>query len=294
VSSLDEIAERVWFERTLVIDAPELATVDTWIGASASRQTQIANTVVVALSDYAKASASLVEIATFGGPPIAIVDLAGQQYCLVPGGTVEMGFSEDEEAIVREHAEEHDGRTNQYELYWSLLEHPDAMRPVTPVRVGPQLVARGPGQMFSLDEAMRALEHSVFRVPSEAEWEYLARGGVARELTYFGAYVPDDPGDYLHVTGLAEGGSNAFGLWGFGFDPELCADVYATSHLGASLDGTPRKGAGPRVARGGAGQLFMWQDTGEWQLLMNAMRCSSAIWRYQIALRYTLGIDCGS
>jgi formylglycine-generating enzyme required for sulfatase activity len=138
-------------------------------------------------------------------------------------------------------------------LYWSLLENPGGMRPVTTVRVGPQLVARGPGHVFSLAEATAALERSVFRVPSEAEWEYLARGGVAGELTYFGAYVPDDPGDYLHITGLTEAGSNAFGVWGFGFEPELCADVYATSHDGAAMDGTPRRGAGPRVARGGAG-----------------------------------------
>jgi hypothetical protein len=290
MTALEDVAERVWFERTLAIDAPELATVERWIAASPSRQKQIANTVVVALSEYARAPASLVEITSFGGPPIAIIDLAEQQYSIVPGGTFEMGFSADEEAVVRAHAEQNIGRTNQYELYWSLLDNAGALRPIVPVRIGPQLVGRGPGQLYPIDDVATELERSVFRIPSEAEWEYLARGGIARELTYFGNEVPDEPDEYLSLTELAASGSNAFGLWGFGFDPELCADRYSDSHEGAALDGTPRRGSGPRVARGGAGQLYMWQDTGEWQLLMNATRGRSTSWKYEIAMRYTLGI----
>ena len=235
---------------------------------------------------------TVVDIASFGGPPIAILASGKQQLCLVPGGTVEMGMSEEEEAAIRAHAEVNAGRRNEYEMYGSLIDNIDRLRPVVSVTVGPVLVARGPGELFEIDDAVAALDDSRLRLLSEAEWEYLARGGVQRELTYFDDVVPDDPSHYLYI---AQGGAklaNALGVWGFGIEPELCADAWAESHDGAALDGSPRRGPGPRVSRGGAGQVFMWQDTGEWQLLLSAMRNDASMWKYEVALRFALGIDC--
>ncbi len=286
------IDDSLVFERApLGVDAPELATSESWAAASPDRQRSIADAVVEELRSRIQTECA-VELASFGGPPIAIITCGAQSLCLVPGGSFEMGFSEEEEAAVRARAEENDGRTNQYELYWSLLENPHLLRPLTTVHIAPLLAARGPGEMYEIDTACDVLASSKLRLPSEAEWEYLARGGKRRALTYVGDYVPDDPSDYLHITALAAEGANAFGLWGFGIGPELCADVYSPTHDGAALDGSPRRGPGPRVTRGGAGQLFMWQDTGEWQLLLNAMRGSSATWKYEIALRFVLGIQC--
>jgi len=67
---------------------------------------------------------------------------------------------------------------------------------------------------------------------------------------------------------LGAKGTNAFGMWGFGFEPELCADAWSATLDGISVDGTPRCGAGDRVVRGGASQRYPWQGSDEWHLLI--------------------------
>lgn len=290
-ADLGALAESTWAERRITVDAPELASVAAWTAAGAARQQQIARAVADATSRHVGTRCALVDLRAYGGAPVAVLTCGERELALVPGGTFEMGLSDEEEAAVYAQSEANAGCTNEYEMYGSLLERVDTMRPLTTVTVGPLLVARGPGEMVAVDAATDALAGSPFRLLSEAEWEYLARGGRRRALTWFGDYVPDDPSHYLYVAGLDDHGANEFGLWGFGITPELCADVYAGSHRGAFTDGSPRRGEGPRVSRGGAGQLYMWQDTGEWQLLLNAQRGPASAWKYEIALRVALGID---
>ncbi len=84
--------------------------------------------------------------------------------------------------------------------------------------------------------------------------------------------------------------ANDFGLRMLGFHPEVCADVYAPDHRKAPSGGTPRQGAGPRTARGGAGMVFPWQGCGEWHLLLNAFRASADIWEFHLSHRPALGL----
>lgn len=291
---ITSLAQDIHGARKIAVDAPELASAAAWSASGAKRQKQIAASVAEALSACTKERAKVVGLASFGGPPIAVISCGKQRLSLVPGGTVEMGFSEEEEAAVRAQAEVNAGCDSHFELYGQLLEQLDLMRPITHVHVGPLLVAQGPGKTFELDEATEALSESPFRLPSEAEWEHLARGGKLRELTYRGDVVPDEPSWFVETRRLGLKGANPFGLWGFGYEPELCADVYVGSHDDCPLDGSPRQGQGDRVVRGGAAQLYPWQDTGEWHMLLSAFRMPQSAWEFVIALRFVLGIECGA
>ncbi len=85
--------------------------------------------------------------------------------------------------------------------------------------------------------------------------------------------------------------TNAFGLWGFGDLPEVCADRWAPTYEGAPTDGSPRRGDGPRVCRGGAGQVFPWQRSGEWALLLTTSRASAEAWEYAVGVRPVIGLS---
>lgn len=292
--NINAIAQDVYSERNVSIDAPELASVAAWSAAGAKRQKQIAAAVAKAVSTYAEKPCKLVDIASFGGAPIATFTVGKQRFSLVPGGMFEMGFSEEEEAAVRASSEVNAGCGNHFELYEQLFEQVHIMRPITHVRVGPLLVEQGRGQTFELDEATDVLADSPFRVPSEAEWEYCARGGKLRELTYRGDVVPDHEDWFEETAKLGIKGANQFGLHGFGYEPELCADAWHETLDDQPVDGSPRKGAGDRVVRGGAAQLYPWQATGEWHMLLSAFRMPSSVWEFAIGMRLVLGIECGA
>ncbi len=282
-ASIGMLAEEAW-TRSISVDAPELRSMSAWTAAGETRQREVGAAVAVAVGGGCKVTGSV------GDLRIAVFELDGLPYCLVPGGTVEMGFSPEEESAVRAAAAAAAGCVNHYELYESLLEGLGKLRPLTLVHIGPMLAAQEPREPLPPAALAAELETSKWRYPSEAEWEYLARGGVARELTYVGPDVPDDP-QWLPNTGrqgveLA----NDFGMWGFGFEPELCADVWYPSHEGASPDGSPRRGPGPRVVRGGASQLYPFQATGEWHLLLSAMRTSQKTWEFVQSARFVIGI----
>ncbi|UUU22180.1 formylglycine-generating enzyme family protein [Streptomyces sp. DSM 40750] len=209
----------------------------------------------------------------------------------VPGGTFRMGLSDAELDAVRA-IERADGADEDLEAFFAGA---DQARPVRVVRVEPFLIARHPLTVAQvrhwlpeyedsyadsasstarveddLDDLLGALP---FRLPSEAEWEYAARAGTTT-LAFRGDGRPyedqvlDDFADEER-TAAAE---NAFGLAAMGSANEICADVWFPHFADAPVDARPRTGDGPRVVRGGGGDLSPWQGCDEWLLLLSATR----------------------
>ncbi|MBZ0121299.1 MAG: formylglycine-generating enzyme family protein, partial [Sandaracinaceae bacterium] len=268
------------------VDAPELAGLDAWCRCSDARRDAIARAIEKAAEPFALRFAGLerphdVPIAIFAHGP------TGMRACLVPGGELVRGFSEREERIVREASARNEGIGNHYEEYGYLLDQAPAMRPVARVRVQPFLVFERPSEPREPAEVTVMLQELPFRLMTETEHEHAERAGRVSELTWDGDAIP---GEAWMLRVQAEQLRNRFGLTMLGLYPEACADLWAPSYEAAPADGSARLGEGRRVVRGGALMVSPWQACGEWQLLTNAVRGTSAAWEYFLSIRPALGI----
>ncbi|WP_432163796.1 formylglycine-generating enzyme family protein [Streptomyces tendae] len=202
-----------------------------------------------------------------------------------------MGLSDEELDAVRA-IERDDGADDDLDPFFTGA---DRARPVREVRVEPFLIARHPLTVAQvrhwlpeyedsftesdastarieddLDELLGALP---FRLPTEAEWEYAARAGTTT-LTFRGNGRPDEDQvlDDFADEDRTTAAENAFGLAAMGSANEICADVWIPHFTNAPTDARPRTGDGPRVVRGGGGDLYPWQGCDEWLLLLSATR----------------------
>lgn len=220
---------------------------------------------------------------------------------LVPGGEIDMGFSDEEEAKVWEEYEIYLDELGDDEENWDewqqLFGQLDRMRPLHRVRVRPMLVAAftlndqseqklttfartlglppPSGDYATPEEVASIVAASPFRLSTEAEWEYAARAGRAHQLTHLGHFVPGAES----MLGDAERERNPFGIAQLVVLPELCEDHYVAGYADAPTDGSARPGGAPRVVRGGF-SLCWGQEVGEWHLLLAAFRQSESGMKY--------------
>ena len=121
-------------------------------------------------------------------------------------------------------------------------------------------------------------ENQVVRLPSEAEWEYIARAGTSTKYSF--GDDAKDLGDFAWFTGNAKGNNPPVGAkkpnaWKLhdvhGYLWEWCADAWHDTYEGAPADGSAwlSDPAKHRVMRGGS-----WKDTAE--LLTSSFRRAGA------------------
>lgn len=296
-----------------VVTAPELFDRAQWFAATDERRAELARLVGEAIGP----TFQFAGFRTHAGTDLSIAvytHLCGE-FSLIPGGGFDMGLSPEEERSIRAAREasgdERDDFDQEFDL---LLSEIDQMRPLHRVVVPPLLMAqrvlsvglvqrwidgfRDP--LYGHVEAAAAhlspaqiaavLAGTGLRLPTEAELEYAARGGLHRCLLPTGDRIPDENTLEAMIADTDGATSNVFGVHGYGLYPELCEDAFRPHYKGAPDDGSAWRGRGNRVVRGGAADCYPWQGCGEWNMLLCAFRMNDHAAEFGAAVRLVRGL----
>lgn len=275
LAGFDDLVESLR-TRHVVLQAQELRSPDDWKATSLQRKQAIVKELEKQVKGlkFVKFSENEWSVAEFKHTP------SKQAFSLVPGGEYDRGLSEAEEQLLRDYLQNSQDKLAEEDH--EIVKMLDQMRPVKKIQVNPLLVAQKISCKGDVSELLDWLEATPFRLPSETEWEWLARGAKSHELTWTGHVIPDDK--WMKDVKKQ---FNAFQLSEFALHAEVCTDVWQPMHQ--ATDDQPVLGKGPRACRGGAAELAPWQNTGEWHLLCTAYRYSSEL-MLLLAGRAVMGI----
>jgi hypothetical protein len=303
----------------MTVQFPELQSLETWISTSGERQRAIAEELA------AGHGLEFERLAPFRRADLPLASFRGLdglfRFVLVPGGAYSRGLSAGELALLETRAAAHRDGPDFEQAWGALFARIATMRPVSRCVVAPLLVAQTPlgdfshrgwrqeignffvgeqGDIVSLPKDLEeGLTQFGFRLPTEREWEWLARGGRDGELTYLGNDVSLDSAYRTCVSDALKaaegpddgqrhaGVSNDFGLTAFGLLPEVCLDRYAPT-LDAPYETT--REFKDRTLRGGAGVAF-GQNPGEWHPFLTAYRSQDRHLAREAALRLVRDVE---
>lgn len=216
---------------------------------------------------------------TIAGAAETVTTKGGVQMVKLPGGTVTVGDDQGKADAKPAHQITlkpflMDATEVTQEEYTRLMEYnPSKFRgeslPVERVRwtdaaayCNKRSAEDGLNPVYNLEKGTSDLAANGYRLPTEAEWEYAARGGSAEPVTFTDAtlsaagWFRKNSGDATHKVGSFQ--PNAYGVFDlFGNVAEWCQDWYGVSYYAASPAADP---SGPaegkkRVIRGGS-----WAD----------------------------------
>ncbi len=206
---------------------------------------------------------------------IACIDALANDMVKVQGGTFVMGSADDDTDAYNDEKPQHsvtlsDFYICKYEVTQELWE---AVMGSTPTANGGWTDKYGKGDKYpayyiswnDCDTFLQKLNTKTglkFRFPTEAEWEYAARGGNKADTTkYAGSNMIDvvawhngNSGNIAHTCGTKR--ANALGIYDMtGNVWEWCSDWYSSTYYNESANSTDPKGPPSRtkcVSRGGS------------------------------------------
>ncbi|MEM9723702.1 MAG: formylglycine-generating enzyme family protein [Bacteroidota bacterium] len=163
---------------------------------------------------------------------------------------------------------EYEGEDMIYEDIWAIQKDGNTWKPASGYETYPVQTVTWYGA-YTYCQWLSEIEGRVYRLPSEAEWEYAAReGGLSQGLKYAGsnkakevAWFDENGLGITHPVGLKL--PNELGLFDMGGNVwEWCADHWRGNYHGAPKDASPWISGGDsdlRVLRGGS-----WGNSGSY------------------------------
>lgn len=198
----------------------------------------------------------------------------GMEFAAVPSGEFLMGSPETEPGRLGNEGPQSRVRIESFELMttpvtrgmWREVMGEEWNASSPPSGTGDRHPMTGVnwGDTWAFIERLHELDpEHIYRLPSEAEWEYACRAGTETAFFWGNDPSPETADPYCWHWGNSEGTSQPVALkqgnpWGFhdmsGNVKEWCHDTWSDDHREAPEDGAPRESPGNpfRVVRGGS------------------------------------------